>query len=125
MCQPILTISILYNEKVDEPDDILISSGAVSFTSIIYRRKITMIYTLNDFIREYTRICDMGWIKTHRAGPTGIGKTLEDLLGIQETTLMAQILVITSLSHAVLTLIACLQFLQKHLNRKVQPTHYV
>ena len=25
-----------------------------------------------------------GWVKTHRAGPTGIGKTLEDLLGIQE-----------------------------------------
>lgn len=26
----------------------------------------------------------MGWIKTHRSGPTGIGKTLEDLLGIEE-----------------------------------------
>lgn len=46
-----------------------------------------MIYTLNDFIREYTKICDMGWIRTHRAGPTGIGKTLEDLLGIQENNI--------------------------------------
>ncbi len=46
-----------------------------------------MIYTLEDFIREYHRICDMGWITTHRAGPTGIGKTLEDLLGIPENNI--------------------------------------
>ncbi len=31
----------------------------------------------------------MNWIRTHRAGPTGIGKTLEDLLGIQENNLDA------------------------------------
>lgn len=46
-----------------------------------------MIYTLDDFIREYRKICDMGWITTHRAGPTGIGKTLEDLLGIPENNI--------------------------------------
>jgi len=40
-----------------------------------------MINTLNDFIQEYKKIVAMGWIKTHRSGPTGIGKTLEDLLG--------------------------------------------
>lgn len=43
-----------------------------------------MITTLDDFIREYKSICDMGWVRTHRSGPTGIGKTLEDLLGIVE-----------------------------------------
>ncbi len=43
-----------------------------------------MIYTLDDFVREFSKICEMGWITTHRAGPTGIGKTLEDLLGIKE-----------------------------------------
>lgn len=43
-----------------------------------------MIYTLDDFVREYSAIKAKGWIKTHRAGPTGIGKTLEDLLGIPE-----------------------------------------
>lgn len=43
-----------------------------------------MITTLNDFIDEYTKIKNMGWVKTHRSGPTGIGKTLEDLLGIPE-----------------------------------------
>ena len=46
-----------------------------------------MIETLDDFIREYTKIKEMGWIKTHRSGPTGIGKTLEDLLGIPENNL--------------------------------------
>ena len=29
----------------------------------------------------------MGWIKTHRAGTSGIGKTLEDLLGITENNI--------------------------------------
>ena len=43
-----------------------------------------MIYTLDDFIIEFERIKNMGWIRTHRTGPTGIGKTLEDLLGIPE-----------------------------------------
>jgi len=43
-----------------------------------------VIKTLDDFIFEYNKIKDMGWIKTHRSGPTGIGKTLEDLLGIPE-----------------------------------------
>ncbi len=46
-----------------------------------------MISTLEDFIREYTKIKETGWIRTHRSGPTGIGKTLEDLLGIPENNL--------------------------------------
>lgn len=46
-----------------------------------------MICTLNDFILEYSKIKKMGWIKTHRTGPTGIGKTLEDLLGIPENNI--------------------------------------
>lgn len=46
-----------------------------------------MINTLDDFIKEYKKICEMGWIKTHRSGPTGIGKTLEDLLEIEENNL--------------------------------------
>ena len=43
-----------------------------------------MITTLDDFIREFQKVQSLGWIKTHRSGPTGIGKTLEDLLGIPE-----------------------------------------
>ena len=46
-----------------------------------------MIVTLDDFICEYEKIQTQGWIKTHRSGPTGIGKTLEDLLGIPENNL--------------------------------------
>jgi len=48
-----------------------------------------MIYTLEDFVREFTKIKEMGWVKTHRSGPTGIGKTLEDLLGIPENNIDA------------------------------------
>lgn len=43
-----------------------------------------MITTLDDFIVAYEKIKQRGWIRTHRAGPTGVGKTLEDLLGIEE-----------------------------------------
>ena len=46
-----------------------------------------MIKTLEDFIIAYKNICDFGWIRTHRAGPTGIGKTLEDLLNIKENNI--------------------------------------
>ena len=43
-----------------------------------------MIHTLDDFIQAFQRVQARGWIQTHRSGPTGIGKTLEDLLGIPE-----------------------------------------
>lgn len=42
---------------------------------------------LDEFIEKFTKITKMGWIKTHRAGPTGIGKTLEDLLEIPENNI--------------------------------------
>jgi hypothetical protein len=43
-----------------------------------------MITTLEDFIEEFHVVKNRGWIPTHRPGPTGIGKTLEDMLGIPE-----------------------------------------
>ena len=43
-----------------------------------------MINTLEEFIEKMNEIAKQGWIKTHRSGTTGIGKTLEDLLGIEE-----------------------------------------
>lgn len=46
-----------------------------------------MITTLEDFVEEFIKIKEMGWIKTHRSGTTGVGKTLEDLLDIQENNL--------------------------------------
>ena len=39
---------------------------------------------IKEFIEEYTKICEQGFIKSHRKSDTGIGKTLEDLLGITE-----------------------------------------
>ena len=44
-----------------------------------------MEYT--DFLREIVKIKQMGYVQSHRAGPTGIGKTLEDLLGITENNI--------------------------------------
>ncbi len=38
----------------------------------------------NTLVKRLREIKKSGFIKTHRTGPTGIGKTLEDLLGIKE-----------------------------------------
>ena len=43
--------------------------------------------TLAQLINRLKKIKKMGFIKTHRANDTGIGKTLEDLLGITENNL--------------------------------------
>jgi len=41
----------------------------------------------DELIQNLKKIKEMGYIKTHRAGNTGIGKTLEDLLGIEENNI--------------------------------------
>ncbi len=43
-----------------------------------------MVHTLEEFAAAFQEIQRMGWVQTHRSGPTGVGKTLEDLLGIPE-----------------------------------------
>ena len=43
--------------------------------------------SLEEFSEKFSEIKELGWIKTHRAGPTGIGKTLEDLLEIPENNI--------------------------------------
>ncbi|MEO0128500.1 MAG: MvaI/BcnI family restriction endonuclease [candidate division WOR-3 bacterium] len=40
-----------------------------------------------EITRKLREIKEIGYIKTHRAGNTGIGKTLEDLLGIKENNI--------------------------------------
>ncbi len=40
--------------------------------------------TFDELLEGLKEIKKQGWIKTHRSGNTGIGKTLEDLLGIEE-----------------------------------------
>lgn len=41
----------------------------------------------SELVGQLKEIKKMGYIKTHRQGPTGIGKTLEDLLGIDENNI--------------------------------------
>lgn len=45
------------------------------------------IKDFNDLIKRLEEIEGMGFVKTHRRGTTGIGKTLEDLLGIEENNI--------------------------------------
>lgn len=40
-----------------------------------------------EFQRKIAQIKEMGYVQTHRKGDTGIGKTLEDLLGITENNI--------------------------------------
>lgn len=42
----------------------------------------------NEFMVEIVKIKNAGYIKSHRTGDTGIGKTLEDLLGIEENNII-------------------------------------
>jgi hypothetical protein len=44
-------------------------------------------YTELELIERLKLIKEMGYVKTHRAGNTGVGKTLEDLLEIKENNL--------------------------------------
>ncbi|MEW6608980.1 MAG: MvaI/BcnI family restriction endonuclease [bacterium] len=44
----------------------------------------TIIIRYSELVKKLKTIKEMGYIKTHRIGNTGIGKTLEDLLGIDE-----------------------------------------
>ena len=43
--------------------------------------------TLADFQNAFTKIKKQGWIKSHRKGPTGIGQTLERILGLTENNI--------------------------------------
>ena len=54
-----------------------------------------MIEDLEDFIDAFDEVKLLNWVQTHRSGPTGVGKTLEDLLEIP-TILMNPILVSTN-----------------------------
>ena len=41
----------------------------------------------DEFLKRIKEIKEMGYVKSHRRGDTGIGKTLEDLLGITENNI--------------------------------------
>ncbi len=43
--------------------------------------------TLEKTVQRLSEIKEMGYVRTYRRGPTGIGKTLEELLGITENNI--------------------------------------
>lgn len=43
--------------------------------------------TLNEFIKEFSKIKDLGWVKSERKGSTGVGHTLEKLLDLPENNI--------------------------------------
>lgn len=43
--------------------------------------------TFEEFVEQLQEIEQLGYVETHRAGNTGIGKTIEDLLGIEENNI--------------------------------------
>ncbi len=46
-----------------------------------------MSISLYEIIERLQVICHTGYVKSHRSGSTGVGKTLEDLLGIKENNI--------------------------------------
>jgi hypothetical protein len=43
--------------------------------------------SVKEFIERYLAVRELGWVRSHRSNNTGIGKTLEDLLMIDENNL--------------------------------------
>ena len=43
---------------------------------------------LEKFILGFEKVRDMGFVKSHRSHNTGIGKTLEDLMGVEENNIV-------------------------------------
>lgn len=43
--------------------------------------------TLNEFIKAFAKLKEMGWVKSERKGSTGIGHTLEKLLNLPESNI--------------------------------------
>lgn len=46
-----------------------------------------MTKTVHELLEGLKDLKERGFVKTHRSGPTGIGKTLEDLLGVPENNI--------------------------------------
>ncbi len=60
----------------------------------------TPFKNFDEFVQRLKEIKDMGFVKTHRRGNTGVGKTLEDLLGIEENNIPSPNAVNTELKSA-------------------------
>jgi len=56
-------------------------------TTIITFGRYFCIMDYSDFVNRLNEMKEMGYVESHRRGDTGIGKTLEDLLGISENNI--------------------------------------
>ncbi len=45
------------------------------------------IMTLDEFIKAFGNLKEKGWVRSERRGPTGIGHTLEKLIGLKENNI--------------------------------------
>ncbi len=45
------------------------------------------IMSLNEFEKEFAKLKSMDWVKSERSGSTGIGHTLEKLIGLSENNI--------------------------------------
>lgn len=61
--------------------------GSVKQNKIKQRITMTAEFNRTKLVEKLKKIKDMGFVETHRAHDTGIGKTLEDLLEIKENNI--------------------------------------
>jgi hypothetical protein len=59
----------------------------VDTSSMFVAERRASVKTLDEVVRMLIELKAAGYVRTHRAGQAGIGKTLEDLLGIKENNL--------------------------------------
>jgi hypothetical protein len=64
------------------------------------KKEISPPKTFDELVERLKEIKEIGYVRTHRAGPTGIGKTLEDLLGIKENNVIGPDAVMLELKSA-------------------------
>ncbi|MBI5970328.1 MAG: hypothetical protein HY884_04170 [Deltaproteobacteria bacterium] len=43
--------------------------------------------TLNEFMKAFTKLKAKDWVQSERRGPTGVGQTLQNLLGLPENNI--------------------------------------
>ena len=61
-----------------------IETGATMTVKCHHDEVLMLMKRYEQLVEELKEIRERGYVKTHRSHNTGIGKTLEDLLGIKE-----------------------------------------
>jgi hypothetical protein len=56
----------------------------MEYQTNIERIEIPTENVIQQFKKDFYKVREMGWIKSHRSNNTGIGKTFEDIIGVSE-----------------------------------------